>query len=219
MKRSLTATLALALVAGCGQVTPGLNDSFNSEAGSSIDSGSFGNASMNNMLVQSGHQSYMVTLQRRFEEDVPSMVNFAFNSATLDADAQGILMRQADWIKQFPEVRFKVFGHTDLVGSTGYNQRLGMARARAAVNFLVAQGISRSRLEAVVSRGESQPLVVTEGRERKNRRTVTEVTGFVENHPTVLNGKYGEVIFREYVLSAQPATDVTQATSDGSGGE
>ena len=30
----------------------------------------------------------------------------------------------------------------------------------------------------------------------------TEVTGFVKNHPLVLNGKYAEVIFREYVESA-----------------
>ena len=28
-----------------------------------------------------------------------------------------ILDTQANWIRQFPEIRFKVFGHTDLVGS------------------------------------------------------------------------------------------------------
>ena len=111
-------------------------------------------------------------------------------------------MKQADWIRQFPEVRFKVFGYTDLVGSTAYNKNLGLRRAQKVVSFLTSQGISRSRLEAVVSFGETQPLIATSGRERLNRRAVTEVTGFVKNHPTLLNGKYGAVIFREYVGSA-----------------
>ena len=77
-----------------------------------------------------------------------------------------------------------------------------MRRAQAVVAFLSRQGISRSRLEAVVSRGETQPLIVTEGRERANRRTVTEVSGFVEDTPGELNGKYAEIIFRDYVASA-----------------
>jgi len=70
------------------------------------------------------------------------------------------------------------------------------------VLYLTSQGISRNRLEAVVTFGETQPLVVTQGAERRNRRTVTEVSGFVEDHPTVMNGKYAEVIFREYVEAA-----------------
>ena len=95
-----------------------------------------------------------------------------------------MLDRQAHWIKQFPEVRFRVFGHTDAVGSNAYNKSLGLRRARAAVNYLVSRGISRNRLEAVVSFGETQPLIPTPERERRNRRTVTEVSGFLKRHPT-----------------------------------
>jgi len=167
---------------------------------------------MNNTLAQTNAAEYRINLQRRFEAEVNAMVTFPFNSAAIDGTAQAILIEQANWINQFPEVRFKVFGHTDLVGSASYNQRLGQQRANAVVNFLVGQGVSRSRLEAVVSFGEQRPLIVTEGRERQNRRTVTEVTGFVENHPTLLNGKYAEVIFREYVQSAQPQTGATATT-------
>jgi outer membrane protein OmpA-like peptidoglycan-associated protein len=166
---------------------------------------------MNNRLVQTGAQDYTINLARRFASEVNSTVNFEFNSTVLDADARATLMKQADWIRQFPEVRFKVYGHTDLVGSQGFNRTLGLRRAQAVVAFLSTQGISRSRLEAVASFGETQPLVVTEGRERRNRRTVTEVTGFVENDPLLLNGKYAQVIFREYVSSATQAG----STSDG----
>ncbi len=172
------------------------------EAGAELDEGNFGNPTMNNTLVMSGQRDYAVNLANRFAAEVPSTINFAFNSSQLDGEATAALSRQASWIRQFPELRFSVYGHTDLVGSNGYNKSLGLRRAQAAVNYLVGQGISRSRLQALVSYGETQPLVVTQNEERRNRRTVTEVSGFMQNHPAVLNGKYAEVIFREYVESA-----------------
>lgn len=174
----------------------------NAEIGADLDDGDFGNSSMNNLLIQTGQLSHAVNLANRFATEVPSNVTFAFDSARLDGDAQAALVKQASWIRQFPEIRFRVYGHTDLVGSNGYNYNLGLRRATAVVNFLVGQGISRSRLEALVSFGETQPLIVTSNQERRNRRTVTEVSGFVQNHPLILNGKYAEVIFREYVESA-----------------
>ncbi|ANT61887.1 hypothetical protein AYJ57_15620 [Salipiger sp. CCB-MM3] len=202
-----SAALALALVAGCSQ----------QETGSDVDGGNFGNATMNNSLVMTGQQNYVLDLSSRFASEVPSMVNFAFNSTVLDAAAQQVLRQQATWIRQFPEIRFRVYGHTDLVGNAAYNKSLGLRRAQAVVRFLATQGISTSRLEAVVSFGETQPLIVTEGRERRNRRTVTEVSGFVQDHPNLLDGKYAEVIYREYVRSAEPTSTVTGTTLTGGG--
>ena len=198
MKYILTTAIAAATLAACTQVDPTAS-SFFSEAGAELDAGDFGEATMNNRLVQTGQQDYTVDLARRFAADVGSTINFEFNSTVLDAEARNVLTRQANWIRQFPEVRFTVYGHTDLVGSQSYNRSLGLRRAQAAVAFLTSQGIDRSRLEAVASFGETQPLIVTEGRERQNRRTVTEVSGFVENNPMVLNGKYAQIIFRNYV--------------------
>jgi peptidoglycan-associated lipoprotein len=175
---------------------------FHSESGSNVDPGTFGNATMNNTMIHSGQKSYVMNLGQRFANEVPSTVNFAFDSAQLDAEARAALDRQADWIRQFPEVRFRVYGHTDLVGSDAYNQRLGLRRANAVVSYLASRGVSRSRLEAMVSYGRTQPVIVTPGPERRNRRTVTEVSGFVESHPTVLDGKYAHVLYREYVQSA-----------------
>ena len=212
MKYILTTAIAAATLAACSPDSP-LGVSFFSEAGSELDSGDFGEATMSNRLVQTGQQDYTVNLARRFAADVNGTINFAFNSSVLDADARAVLTRQADWILQFPEVRFTVYGHTDLVGSQAYNRSLGLRRAQAAVAFLTSQGIDRSRLEAVASFGETQPLVVTEGRERQNRRTVTEVSGFVQNDPMVLNGRYAEIIFRGYLGGAGFADQVTAATA------
>ena len=182
-----------------------------SEAGSRLDTGNFGNSTMNNLLVQTGEESFMLDLANRFNEEVPATVNFPFNQAVLDESARQILRQQASWIRQFPEVRFRVFGHTDLVGSNAYNRRLGQRRANAVVNYLVSQGVDRSRLEAVVSFGETRPLIATENRERRNRRTVTEVSGFVQSHPRVLDGKYARIVYREYVGSATRSSGLSGA--------
>lgn len=195
-KSLLAATSIIALLAGCDTIrTYG-------EAGSVITQDEFGAATANNTAVQNGEKRYVMDLAERFNKEVDDTVNFAFNSATLDAQARATLDRQAHFIRQFPEVRFRVYGHTDLVGSTAYNKRLGMRRAQAVVAYLAARGVSRSRLEAVVSYGETRPVINTQDRERRNRRTVTEVSGFVEDAPLILNGKYAEVIWREYVESA-----------------
>ncbi|QBY01188.1 OmpA family protein [Rhodophyticola sp. CCM32] len=167
-------------------------------AGARIDEGAFGNPTMNNVLVMTGQRSYVEDLAERFAAEVPTTINFAFNSSQLDGSARATLRQQASWIRQFPEVQFSVYGHTDLVGSQAYNQRLGQRRARTAVNYLVSQGIERSRLHALVSLGETQPIVATEGRERRNRRTVTEVSGFVQDHPMILDGRYAVVVYRTY---------------------
>ena len=192
MKPLLLAGVAALALTGCDRIrTP-------REAGSFLDEGGFGAPTMNNVLVMTGQRSYVEELSGRFAREVPTTINFAFNSATLDSQSRAVLRQQAQWILQFPEVRFSVYGHTDLVGSDAYNLRLGRRRARAAVNYLVSQGIERSRLDALVTLGESQPLVATQDRELRNRRTVTEVSGFVQTDPLVLDGRYADIVYRSY---------------------
>lgn len=195
--------VACLALAACDPTTPE-GRAFFSEAGSAVSSPSYGAATNTNMLLHTGRIDYNTVLTEKFAGDVENTVNFEFNSAVLDADAQAVLRRQADWIRQFPEIRFRVYGHTDLVGSDAYNRRLGQRRAEAVVAYLGSLGISRSRLEAVVSYGESRPLIFTQDPERANRRTVTEVSGFVGRRPTALDGKYAEIIHREYLASAVP---------------
>lgn len=172
------------------------------QAGADVDEGGFGTPTAHNRALLTGQINAGEMLARRFAAEVPTTVHFDFNSAQLDAAAQAQLLRQAAWIRSFPEVRFSVYGHTDLVGSERYNHALGRRRAQAVVAFLARNGISRSRLQALVSRGEREPLIQTREPERQNRRAVTQVSGFVRRHPTVMNGEYAAIIHREFVESA-----------------
>ncbi|OYU16986.1 MAG: hypothetical protein CFE34_18075 [Rhodobacteraceae bacterium PARR1] len=184
-----------------------------------VDPGDFGAATMNNSLVMTGQRDATEALQSRFAGEVESTITFAFNSALLTPEARKVLDRQANWIRQFPELRFRVYGHTDLVGSDGYNKSLGKRRAEAVVAYFSSLGISRNRLEALVSYGETRPVVQTTAAEERNRRTVTEVSGFYDRVAGDMDGKYAEVVYRSYIESAAPVSNLTGIGEDsGSGG-
>ena len=166
-----------------------------------VDDPTYGLAVQSNALVARGGAP-LISLRQRFATEAPVAVTFAFDSAALDPTARATLDRQADWMRQFPEVGFRVYGHADAPGSNAYNESLGRRRAQAVVGYLAARGVSPSRLEALVSFGERRPVIPGDGRERLNRRAVTDVSGFVSRHPTVLDGEYAAVVQREYVASA-----------------
>ena len=211
--------VALLALAACDPNSP-QGRAFNSEAGAGLDGGSFGAATQSNALIQSGEIDFNIAMTEKFMADVQNTVNFEFDSAVLEEAEKEVLRRQAAWIRQFPDIKFRVYGHTDLVGSQAYNQRLGLRRAQAVVAYLTSQGISRARLEAVASFGETRPLVYTEGPERANRRTVTEVSGFMARRPTNLDGKYAAVIYNSYIAGAVPPHPVGAPALDvGGGGE
>lgn len=60
-----------------------------------------------------------------------------------------------------------VYGHTDAVGSTQFNQNLGMMRAAAVASYLMKKGVA---VTDIISLGESQLLINTTEQEPKNRR-------------------------------------------------
>jgi peptidoglycan-associated lipoprotein len=127
-------------------------------------------------------------------------VTFDFNKSYLDSAARAALNKQVAWLKEHPYVRMTVVGHTDKVGTNAYNDRLGLRRARAVVAYLARKGISRGRLDAVESRGEHEPVVDTEGRERRNRRTVTSVVGFERHYVgDGMDGRIADRLYHKYI--------------------
>ncbi len=118
-------------------------------------------------------------LSDSFQAEAPAVVFFDFDKDNVDSEASGILQQQADWLKANPEARILLDGHTDAVGSKGYNQDLGLRRARAAEAYLVSLGIADDRMDSVASRGEEELAVDTQGKERRNRRVTTRVVGVI----------------------------------------
>ncbi|MBQ7456786.1 MAG: OmpA family protein [Desulfovibrio sp.] len=98
-------------------------------------------------------------------------VNFAFDSAVLDAKAQGILNEAAEVIKGTSNKGVVLSGWTDSKGSDAYNRGLSQRRATAVKNYLAGQGVPASRMTAV-GRGKSFKYDnATEDGRYMNRRT------------------------------------------------
>ncbi len=74
-------------------------------------------------------------------------------------------------MKDNPKMEIEISGHTDSIGTDGYNLDLSVRRAAAVVSFLKSEGISAKRLRAHGA-GESKPIAANdtdEGR-AENRR-------------------------------------------------
>lgn len=110
-------------------------------------------------------------------------VNFDFDKSTLRPDAVAILDEAIAILRQYPDLRVEVAGHTDSIGSDAYNQGLSERRAQAVYDYLMANGIDSGRLVGPVGYGESRPIAPNtnpdgsdnpEGR-AQNRRTELNV--------------------------------------------
>ncbi|MBX3563060.1 MAG: peptidoglycan-associated lipoprotein Pal [Sphingomonas sp.] len=103
-------------------------------------------------------------------------VFFAFDAHMLSAEARATLTRQAQWLRQHPQVAFSVEGHADERGTREYNLALGERRARAAADFLILQGIAPSRI-TTLTYGKERPEVLgsDEASHAQNRRAVSVV--------------------------------------------
>jgi peptidoglycan-associated lipoprotein len=96
---------------------------------------------------------------------------FEFDSANLSVEAQEILRKKAEWLRENPKARVTIEGHCDERGTSEYNLALGDRRAYSAKVFLVDLGIEESRL-ATISYGEERPIDSNSSEEAwaKNRR-------------------------------------------------
>jgi outer membrane protein OmpA-like peptidoglycan-associated protein len=98
---------------------------------------------------------------------------FAFDKYILtDNDKQKLNKQVIPRLKEDPELKISIEGHTDWVGSDEYNIELGLNRAKAVYNYFVEQGIDKGRMR-IKTFGESKPIASneTDAGRAQNRRT------------------------------------------------
>lgn len=84
-------------------------------------------------------------------------IQFDVGKSTLKPESMGVINEIANLMKQHPDVKFSVEGHTDSDGDEAFNLKLSEARALAVKDALVELGIDASQLETK-GWGESKPL-------------------------------------------------------------
>jgi peptidoglycan-associated lipoprotein len=155
-KKALCLMAAMVLVSACDSMGSGSGDS-------TANGGKLG-------PVTPGSQGDLIA-------NVGDRVFFEVDHSDLKPEARATLDRQAAWLKKYSSVSVAVEGHCDERGTREYNLALGERRATAVKNYLVADGISASRVKTV-SYGKERPAVLgsNEAAWAQNRRGVTVVS-------------------------------------------
>ncbi|HET6371846.1 MAG TPA: OmpA family protein [Candidatus Polarisedimenticolia bacterium] len=104
-------------------------------------------------------------------------VNFETNKADILPESAAILDKVAASLKDWPDVKVEIGGHTDSSGSDAHNLDLSQRRADSVKAYFMARGIDASRLTAK-GYGEKKPIAdnkTAEGKAKNRRVELTKV--------------------------------------------
>ncbi len=98
-------------------------------------------------------------------------VLFEFDRSILLDSAKMDIQRVYQYLEENNDIRIHIDGHTDNVGSAGYNESLSAYRCEAVANYLVQLGLSEDRI-SWRAHGGNNPIAdnTTEKGRRLNRR-------------------------------------------------
>ena len=97
---------------------------------------------------------------------------FDTGKSSIKAQSSEVLKNIIDILKEYPNAKFNIEGHTDSVGSEALNEKLSDSRASSVKDYLVDGGIDAGRLSSK-GYGESRPLDTNKTRAgRANNRRV-----------------------------------------------
>ncbi|MCC6412855.1 MAG: OmpA family protein [Saprospiraceae bacterium] len=104
-------------------------------------------------------------------------VEFQTGSDKLTAASLLVLDKVADMLKQYPNYKVTISGHTDSRGEVASNQKMSEKRANSCSQYLISKGVDATRLKAV-GYGESKPIAsnLNEAGRTQNRRVEFELT-------------------------------------------
>jgi len=104
-------------------------------------------------------------------------INYSTSSSDIDEGSKSILKLFALYLKDNPNLKIEIRGHTDNVGNLNDNLALSTDRAFEVLGFLQGQGVDKDRL-TYKGFGPNKPLESndTEAGRRKNRRTEFVIT-------------------------------------------
>ncbi|MGQ9427277.1 peptidoglycan-associated lipoprotein Pal [Gilvimarinus sp. F26214L] len=111
--------------------------------------------------VGAADESSVTPTEPEEEVELDRVFYFDFDSSVLKPEARAALTAHAERFKNNSEA-VRLEGHADERGSREYNMALGERRANAVADFLVLQGVPRSRIETV-SYGEERPARLGSG--------------------------------------------------------
>ncbi|WP_340199424.1 OmpA family protein [Ascidiimonas sp. W6] len=109
-------------------------------------------------------------VQKQLNEYAKTIL-FDTGKSSIKKESEAVLADIIAILKEYPNAKFSIDGHTDSVGSKKLNQRLSDSRALSVKEFLVNNGINEFRLSSM-GYGEDKPIASnkTKAGRTQNRR-------------------------------------------------
>ena len=173
---AMSAIAALLLLSGCSQKDPAIDATNESSTSvdvtdpSATDANAMDDAGIDNSGTESGMDSPEKILSAL--EAQLQTIKFDFDKFAIRADMQDKIKSNATIAKVGASVyNVKLEGNCDEWGSDEYNYALGLKRAKAAKDAMVAEGVDAKRI-TMVSFGESNPTCTAQTKDcwSNNRR-------------------------------------------------
>lgn len=101
-------------------------------------------------------------------------IEFDFDKSDIRPDAAVVLDVAVERLRECPNLRARIEGHTDWIGTECYNIGLSQRRADSVKRYFVGKGIAPERL-TTEGFGESRPIATNETREGRQRNRRTEL--------------------------------------------
>lgn len=86
-------------------------------------------------------------------------IHFDFDQSTLTKEAQVILKRNIQILKENPKAKVRIAGYTSASGTEEYNQKLSERRAKAVKDYLVEEGVATPDRLSEIGYGETKPAM------------------------------------------------------------
>ena len=102
---------------------------------------------------------------------MPELILFDFNKYEVKNGIKPSLRTLANALGANADIKIKIDGYTDFIGSEGYNLELSVNRAKAIKSYLVAQGAIENNI-SIEGYGKQNPVASndTESGRARNRR-------------------------------------------------
>lgn len=143
---------------------------------------------------------------------------YDFDKASLRPESAASLEKLTTLMKENPSLEVRIFSYTDAKGTDAYNKNLSQQRAQSVVDYLVRNGVERSKLSAQ-GMGKTNPVASnkTDDGRQENRRTTFRIVTDVPTLRTIFDStKPGNIGDQENNLKQGEGTDEVEPTDSDS---
>lgn len=137
--------------------------------------------------IEEADENFLAPKSMEEENGVPlqiveiEYINYDLDKTDINPEASSTLNKLIALMKEHPDLEIRIESHTDSRGSDEYNMLLSKKRAKAAFDYVVAQGIDSNRLlyqgygETKLLNKCTNGVECTEEQHEVNRRSIVKV--------------------------------------------